>query len=102
MYYCNKQSQVKPPILNPSNVLFILEQSARCQIIILPASISSYTVVIISSLHYYNSQEEESDESEVQVSPPGFHVMFLPFAEDVRKLQLPELEEDDRGEVYLV
>ena len=41
------------------------------------------------------------DDNQVQVSPPGFHVIFLPFAEDVRKLQLPELEEEDKGELLL-
>ncbi|CAB4011678.1 X-ray repair cross-complementing 6-like, partial [Paramuricea clavata] len=31
-------------------------------------------------------QEEELDEQNVQVSPPGFHLIFLPFADDLRKL----------------
>ena len=35
-------------------------------------------------------QEEKLDESNVQVAPPGFHVIFLPFAEDLRKLQFEE------------
>ena len=35
-------------------------------------------------------QEEELDETNVQVSPPGFHVIFLPFAEDLRKLHYEE------------
>ena len=30
------------------------------------------------------------DENNVQISPPGFHAIFLPFAEDVRKLQIAE------------
>ena len=29
-------------------------------------------------------------ENGIQVSPPGFHVIFLPFTEDIRKLELPE------------
>ncbi|XP_071809143.1 X-ray repair cross-complementing protein 5-like [Asterias amurensis] len=35
-------------------------------------------------------QEEELDEHNVQVTPPGFHLLFLPFSEDFRKLTLPE------------
>ncbi|CAH1785312.1 unnamed protein product [Owenia fusiformis] len=31
-------------------------------------------------------QEEEFDENNVQVTPPGFHVIFLPFADDMRKV----------------
>ena len=32
-------------------------------------------------------QREEVDECRVQVSPPGFHVVPLPFMEDLRQLQ---------------
>lgn len=35
-------------------------------------------------------QKEELDEHKVQVVPPGFHVIFLPFADDFRKLKLQE------------
>ena len=35
-------------------------------------------------LHFL--QEEELDEQHVQISPPGFHLIFLPFADDLRKL----------------
>ena len=31
-------------------------------------------------------QKEELDEHNVQLSPPGFHLIFLPFADDLRKL----------------
>ena len=31
-------------------------------------------------------QEEELDDHKVQLTPPGFHVMFLPFADDFRKV----------------
>lgn len=37
------------------------------------------------------------DEDNVQRAPPGFHVIFLPFAEDMRNLDVPEMEEDDKG-----
>ena len=33
-------------------------------------------------------QEEEKDESGVQVTPPGFHAIYLPFAEDMRSLTI--------------
>ena len=39
---------------------------------------------------YHLFQEEELDEHNVQVTPPGFHVIFLPFAEDMRKLKFAE------------
>ena len=32
------------------------------------------------------SQEEESNEHNAQVVPPGFHVIFLPYSDDLRKL----------------
>ncbi|XP_060576657.1 X-ray repair cross-complementing protein 6-like [Ruditapes philippinarum] len=32
-------------------------------------------------------QEEECDEHKVQLCPPGFHVIFLPFADDFRKVK---------------
>lgn len=32
-------------------------------------------------------QEEECDEHKVQTRPPGFHVIFLPFADDFRKVK---------------
>lgn len=35
-------------------------------------------------------QDEELDDQSIQISPPGFHVIFLPFADDIRKLQYPE------------
>lgn len=36
------------------------------------------------------AQDEELDDQSIQISPPGFHVIFLPFADDIRKLQYPE------------
>ncbi|GFS25608.1 X-ray repair cross-complementing protein 5-like [Elysia marginata] len=35
-------------------------------------------------------QAEEVDEHKVQVTPPGFHVIFLPFADDFRKVTYDE------------
>ncbi|XP_043199583.1 X-ray repair cross-complementing protein 6-like isoform X2 [Amphibalanus amphitrite] len=32
----------------------------------------------------------ERTEGGVQIAPPGFHVIFLPFADDIRQLSLPE------------
>lgn len=37
-------------------------------------------------------QAEELDEHNVQVLPPGFHVIFLPFADDFRKLDFGEIK----------
>lgn len=34
-------------------------------------------------------QEEELDEANVQISPPGFNVLYLPYADDVRTLDTP-------------
>ncbi|NXE77840.1 XRCC6 protein, partial [Cochlearius cochlearius] len=31
-------------------------------------------------------QEEEVDEQKVQIAPPGFHVIFLPYADDKRNI----------------
>jgi len=35
-------------------------------------------------------EAEELDDRKVQIVPPGFHVIFLPFADDFRKLKLDE------------
>ncbi|XP_064600054.1 X-ray repair cross-complementing protein 5-like [Liolophura sinensis] len=35
-------------------------------------------------------QEEEQDERKVQLTPPGFHVIFLPFADDFRKIPVED------------
>ncbi|ESO97963.1 hypothetical protein LOTGIDRAFT_182021 [Lottia gigantea] len=35
-------------------------------------------------------QKEELDEHKVQITPPGFHVIFLPFADDFRKVTFEE------------
>nr|KAG5686071.1 hypothetical protein BaRGS_030686 [Batillaria attramentaria] len=40
-------------------------------------------------------QEEELDEHKVQLTPPGFHIIFLPYADDFRKVNY---EEKPRGE----
>ncbi|KAG5450721.1 X-ray repair cross-complementing protein 6, partial [Clonorchis sinensis] len=37
-------------------------------------------------------QEEKLDEDGVQVYPPGFHIIFLPYCDDFRDLELPEFE----------
>ncbi|XP_046862083.1 X-ray repair cross-complementing protein 6-like [Xenia sp. Carnegie-2017] len=35
-------------------------------------------------------QEEEKNEKNLQITPPGFHLIYLPFAEDLRKLTYKE------------
>ncbi|XP_069508870.1 X-ray repair cross-complementing protein 6 isoform X2 [Ambystoma mexicanum] len=35
-------------------------------------------------------QEEELDDQNMQISPSGFHLTFLPYADDLRKLDVPE------------
>lgn len=35
-------------------------------------------------------QEEELDEHNNQITPPGFHLIFLPFTDDLRKLKYEE------------
>ena len=35
-------------------------------------------------------QKEELDEHNNQATPPGFHLVFLPFADDFRKLRYEE------------
>ena len=38
----------------------------------------------------YFQQDEEFDEHKVQITPPGFHIIFLPFADDFRKVNYEE------------
>jgi len=33
-------------------------------------------------------QKEEFDDQNVQIKPPGFHVIYLPFSDDIRKLKI--------------
>ncbi|NWI51922.1 XRCC6 protein, partial [Calyptomena viridis] len=35
-------------------------------------------------------QEEEVDEQKVQMAPPGFHIIFLPYADDKRNVDFTE------------
>jgi len=35
-------------------------------------------------------QEEEIDEHGLQLKPPGFHVVYLPYADDIRKVKIEE------------
>ena len=35
-------------------------------------------------------QEEELDEHNNQITPPGFNLIFLPFTDDLRKLKYEE------------
>ena len=36
----------------------------------------------------FSTQMEELDDHNIQIAPPGFHLMFLPFADDFRKVKL--------------
>ena len=38
----------------------------------------------------FGVQAEELDDRKVQSVPPGFHIVFLPFADDFRKLKLSD------------
>ncbi|XP_030063630.1 X-ray repair cross-complementing protein 6 [Microcaecilia unicolor] len=44
-------------------------------------------------------QEEEMDSQNVQVTPPGFHLIFLPFVDDIRKLDVSEKMRAGREQV---
>ena len=42
---------------------------------------------ILHCLSFILTQDEELDEHKVQITPPGFHIIFLPFADDFRKVK---------------
>ncbi|KAL4225555.1 X-ray repair cross-complementing protein 6 [Mactra antiquata] len=44
-------------------------------------------------------QEEELDEHKVQIRPPGFHVIFLPFADDIRKVKVEQTVKADSDQI---
>ena len=46
-------------------------------------------------------QREELDEDGIQITPPGFHVIYLPFADDLRNLDLPKTDKATEGQVLL-
>ena len=47
-------------------------------------------ILLLLLLIFDTLQEEELDEGNIQISPPGFNVIFLPFSEDMRSLTFPE------------
>ncbi|KAG5853978.1 hypothetical protein ANANG_G00032590 [Anguilla anguilla] len=44
-------------------------------------------------------QKEELDLNQIQITPPGFHVIFLPFADDIRTLDAPQFPIASRAQV---
>lgn len=44
-------------------------------------------------------QEEVLDSEQVQVRPPGFHVIIMPYADDMRALPVSELQEADDEQI---
>lgn len=46
---------------------------------------------------FFFKQEEECDDHKVQLRPPGFHVIFLPFSDDFRKVKY---EQTPKGKVF--
>ncbi|KFV91337.1 X-ray repair cross-complementing protein 5, partial [Fulmarus glacialis] len=44
-------------------------------------------------------QEEEVDEQKVQITPPGFHIIFLPYADDKRNVDFTEKVPASREQV---
>ncbi|XP_069766133.1 X-ray repair cross-complementing protein 6 isoform X1 [Narcine bancroftii] len=44
-------------------------------------------------------QEEQLDEQEIQTMPSGFHLMTLPFADDIRKIRLAEKVVADQDQI---
>lgn len=58
--------------------------------VVLRGSWSKMISFCLYLLHFSNtliSKEEEIDEHNNQVKPPGFHVIFLPFTDDLRRLK---------------
>ena len=47
------------------------------------------------------AQEEEFDEDGTQLIPPGLHVIYLPFADDIRDLEVPKTKPADEEQVRL-
>ncbi|XP_061087698.1 X-ray repair cross-complementing protein 6 [Conger conger] len=44
-------------------------------------------------------QKEELDSNQIQIMPPGFHAIFLPFADDIRTLDTPQFPTASRSQV---
>jgi len=56
----------------------------------MPVVIFCVIVYGISEANVCNMKAEELDDRKVQTVPPGFHLIFLPFADDFRKLKLDD------------
>eukprot|EP01126_Amoeba_proteus_P062495 TRINITY_DN8508_c0_g1_i6.p1 TRINITY_DN8508_c0_g1~~TRINITY_DN8508_c0_g1_i6.p1 ORF type:complete len:284 (-),score=66.18 TRINITY_DN8508_c0_g1_i6:86-937(-) len=46
-------------------------------------------------------QKEVLDDDGAQIEPPGFHVIFLPFADDLRDIAVPEMPKSTKEHVTL-
>lgn len=44
-------------------------------------------------------QEEVLDDQNLQISPPGFHIIYLPYADDLRKLDYPHTPQANDDQV---
>jgi len=89
-YYHVKESSFMYPdegTLIGSTSLFavLLESCAEREV--MPICVYKHTVGgprIVALL----PQLEETDEDGIQIKPPGFHVVFLPYSDDIRKLKI--------------
>jgi len=67
---------------------FLVVNCAR--LFVMPVVIFCVIVYGISEANVCNMKAEELDDRKVQTVPPGFHLIFLPFADDFRKLKLDD------------
>jgi len=44
-------------------------------------------------------QSEEIDEHEMQIKPPGFHVCYLPYSDDIRKVKIESFAKADEQQI---
>lgn len=60
----------------------------------------NYKITVAENMYFSNNRpvnvfclhmkDEERDNQGVQVSPPGFHLIYIPFAGDFRNLEIAE------------
>jgi len=68
----------------------VLYNGGKMVVVVVVVVVAVAAACSLSLLNVFIFQAEELDERKVQIVPPGFHVVFLPFADDFRKLKLDE------------
>lgn len=66
-----------------------MEKVAICRMVTREGQIPNYVALV-------PQMEEVDDNDGTQITPPGFNVIYLPFADGLRKLNVPQISDDTK------